>query len=98
MIRPKTRTVDRKKSLKRLGILSLAVVVLAFIATTLGVIRPPIDRRTSPLLVNDVTQLNPIHVNRVITPTTTAEIVAAVRQSAGPVSVGGARPSMVGRI
>src|SRR5260221_4048685 len=98
MFRLTIRTVDRKKSLKRLGLLSLAVLALAFIATTWRVIRPPIEPRTSPLLVNDVSQLNPIHVNRVITPTTTAEIVAAVRQSPGPISVGGARHSMGGQI
>src|SRR5258706_15831174 len=98
MVRLRIPIIHRKRSLRRLAILSLAVVVLAFIATTWSVIRPPIERRTSPLLVNDVTQLNPIHVNRVITPTTTAEIVAAVRQSAGPISVGGARHSMGGQI
>jgi FAD/FMN-containing dehydrogenase len=90
--------VDRKKHLKRLGLLSLAVPALAFIAATWSVIRPPIEPRTSPLLVNDVTQLNPIHVNRVIRPTTTAEVIAAVRESPGPISVGGARHSMGGQI
>ncbi len=88
----------RKKRLRRLCVLSLAFVALAFIAMTWDVIRPPIEHRTSPLLVNDVTQLNPIRVNRVITPTTTAEIIAAVRQSPGPISVGGARHSMGGQI
>lgn len=66
--------------------------------TTWRVIRPPILPRTSPLLVNDVTQLNPIVVSRVITPTTTPEVVAAVQQSPGPISVGGARHSMGGQI
>ena len=98
MYRLRTWIVSRRKPLKRLGILSLAVVALAFIVTTWGVIRPPIEPRTSPLLVNDVTQLNPIAVNRVITPTTTAEVVAAVQQSPGPISVGGARHSMGGQI
>src|SRR5260221_6229202 len=98
MFRLTIRTVDGKKSLKRRGLLSLAVLALASIATTWRVIRPPIEPRTSPLLVNDVTQLNPIHVNRVITPTTTAEIVAAVQQWPGPISVGGARHSMGGQI
>jgi FAD/FMN-containing dehydrogenase len=98
MFRLKIWIVDRKKPLKRLGILSSAVIALAFIVTTWGVIRPPIEPRTSPLLVSDVTQLNPIRVNRVITPTTTAEVIAAVQQSPGPISVGGARHSMGGQI
>jgi FAD/FMN-containing dehydrogenase len=89
---------DRKKLLKPLGGLILALVALAFIATTWGVIRPPVERQTSPLLVNDVTQLNPIAVGRVIAPTTTAEVVAAVLQSPGPISVGGSRHSMGGQI
>src|SRR5258708_40085457 len=98
MFRLRIRIADRKKSLKRLGILSLAAVALTLIATTWSVIRPPIEPRTSPLLVNDVSQLNPIHVNRVITPTTTAQIVAAVQQWPGPTSGGGARHSMGGQI
>jgi FAD/FMN-containing dehydrogenase len=89
---------DRKNLLKRLGVLVLALMAVVFIARTWGIIRPPIERRTSPLLVNDVTQLNPITVSRVITPTTNAEIVAAVQQWPGPISVGGSRHSMGGQI
>jgi FAD/FMN-containing dehydrogenase len=50
------------------------------------------------LFVNDVTQLNPIPVGGLISPTTTGEIVAAVQQSRGAVSIGGARHSMGGQI
>ena len=98
MLLLRVRIGERKKVLKSLGVILLALTALAFVATTWEVIRPPIDRRTSPLLVNDVTQLNPITVDRVITPTTTAEIVAAVQQSPGPISIGGARHSMGGQI
>jgi len=98
MFLPRIRIGERKKVLKSFGVIFLALTALAFMATTWGVIRPPIDRRTSPLLVNDVTQLDPITVDRVITPTTTAEIVAAVQQSRGPISIGGARHSMGGQI
>ncbi len=45
-----------------------------------------------------MTQLRPIITSRVFTPTTTAEIVAAVKQSPGPISIGGARHSMGGQI
>lgn len=49
------------------------------------------------MTVNDVTQLNPIQVAEVITPTTIEEIVAAVKTHAGPVSIGGGRYSMGGQ-
>jgi FAD/FMN-containing dehydrogenase len=51
----------------------------------------------STVTVNDISQLNPIRVDRVITPTTTQEIVQAVKQSA-IVSIGGSRHSMGGQI
>ncbi len=89
---------NRKETVKKLGVLFLALAALAFMATTWRMIRPPVERRTSQLLVNDVTQLNPIVVSRVITPTTTAEIVDAVQRSLGPISIGGARHSMGGQI
>jgi FAD/FMN-containing dehydrogenase len=47
--------------------------------------------------VNDVTQLNPIEVRSVIAPTTLDDIVAAVRDSRGPISIGGGRYSMGGQ-
>ncbi len=89
---------DRKKYLKPLGPFFGAIIALAFLVTTWGVIRPPIQRPASPLLVNDVTQLNPIAVGRVVTPATTEEIITAVQHSPGPISVGGARHSMGGQI
>src|ERR1700689_5513239 len=89
---------ERKKSLRRLGVLSLALAALAFLAAAWDVIRPPVEPRTSSLVVNDVTQLNPVIVNHVIAPATTAEVVAAVQQSPGPISIGGARHSMGGQI
>lgn len=51
-----------------------------------------------PLVINDVSQLNPIHVEQVISPTTTAEIVDAIRRHPGAISIGGARHSMGGQI
>jgi FAD/FMN-containing dehydrogenase len=68
-------------------------------ASACFVTRAPIAPRTSPTIVNDVTQLNPITVSRVITPTTTEEIVAAVTAegSREPISIGGSRHSMGGQ-
>jgi FAD/FMN-containing dehydrogenase len=51
----------------------------------------------SPAIVDDVTQLNPIAVREIITPTTVEEVVAAVRSNAGPISIGGGRYSMGGQ-
>lgn len=51
----------------------------------------------SKTLVNDVTNINPIEVNRIVTPLTTADIVSAVRSVSGSVSIGGGRFSMGGQ-
>jgi hypothetical protein len=66
--------------------------------TIWSVVRAPLVQPLSPLVINDVSQLNPIQVNEVITPTTTEEIVAAVRRHPGPISIGGARHSMGGQV
>ncbi len=49
-------------------------------------------------VVNDVTQLNPITVERVVTPTSVDEIRELVRARNGAISVGGGRFSMGGQI
>lgn len=48
-------------------------------------------------VINDVTQINPIVVDEVLTPTTIEEIQAAVKGHAGPISIGGGRYSMGGQ-
>jgi FAD/FMN-containing dehydrogenase len=47
--------------------------------------------------VNDITQLNPIQVGRVVAPTSVEQISTLLRTSEGPVSIGGARCSMGGQ-
>ena len=91
MPRPKIRR------LLRFVVLVLVVFLFWFIAKTWTVIRAPVVPPPSPLVVNDVSQLNPIHVSEVITPTTTEEILAAVKRHHGPISIGGARHSMGGQ-
>ena len=49
------------------------------------------------LIVNDVTQLNPIKVAKVLIPQTVEEIQKAVKEAAGSVSIGGGRFSMGGQ-
>lgn len=48
--------------------------------------------------VNDVSQINPIAVERIAKPTSVDEIQRLVREAKGPVSIGGARHSMGGQI
>jgi FAD/FMN-containing dehydrogenase len=49
-------------------------------------------------VVNDVTQINPIVVDRVVAPTSIDEISAAVKNARGAVSIGGAWHSQGGQI
>src|ERR1700759_332929 len=48
--------------------------------------------------VNDVTKLNPIAVEKVVSPHSAVEIAKLVRQHDGPVCIGGARHSQGGQI
>ncbi len=57
---------------------------------------PP--KKEKPTIVNDITQLNPIEVTRVVQPTTIKEIVDAIKSSSGPISIGGGRYSQGGQI
>lgn len=89
---------QRSRRAARVVALGLAVLLLCFLAKTWRVVRAPVVPPSSPLVVNDVSQLNPIQVSEVITPTTAEEIVAAVKTHSGPISIGGARHSMGGQI
>jgi hypothetical protein len=73
--------MPRRNVRRLLRILALVFVVLLlwFSAKIWTLVRAPVAQQISPLLINDVSQLNPIHVNEVITPTTTVEIIDAVR-------------------
>ncbi len=51
----------------------------------------------TPTVVNDITQLNPISVQAIIAPTTMEEIISAVRDARGPVSISGGSFSMGGQ-
>lgn len=50
------------------------------------------------LWIDNVTQLNPVRVAQVIAPTTTEEIVAAITQTTGHISIGGGRYSQGGQV
>lgn len=49
------------------------------------------------VIVNDVTNINPIAVLKVISPTTVEEIKSSITTSKGPISIGGGRYSMGGQ-
>ena len=96
---PVARTVYRLRDVgRRVFIVGVIGAVIALGRTVSRVMRFPARTAESPLVVNDVSQLNPIVVSRVIEPTTTEEIAAAVRAHPGPISIGGARHSMGGQI
>ncbi|HEX8691815.1 MAG TPA: FAD-binding oxidoreductase [Longimicrobium sp.] len=77
--------------------LVLAVALLTVVTTAWGIAHTPVIGPVSGPIVNDVTKLNPVEVARVIAPTSEAEIVAALRGTTGPVSIGGGRYSMGGQ-
>jgi FAD/FMN-containing dehydrogenase len=66
------------------------VIASLFILTLAGNV-------TAGPIVNDVTRLNPIEVSAVIEPKSTAEIITAIKNSKGPISIGGGRYSMGGQ-
>ncbi|MEJ0027949.1 MAG: FAD-binding oxidoreductase [Rhizomicrobium sp.] len=67
----------------------------AFIAFALAGVGAP---AAAPAIVNDVTGLNPIAVERIVSPTSAQEIAGLVRAHRGPVCIGGARHSQGGQI
>ncbi|MBY0413638.1 MAG: FAD-binding oxidoreductase, partial [Bdellovibrionales bacterium] len=52
---------------------------------------------SAKIVVNDVTNINPIEVKKIITPQASDEIKLAVKSNTGPVSIGGGRFSMGGQ-
>jgi hypothetical protein len=65
----------KNRRIRRLWQYSGTLLACMLVVTVWSVVRAPVEPATSPLVVNDVTQLNPVGVSRVITPTTTDEII-----------------------
>jgi FAD/FMN-containing dehydrogenase len=65
---------------------------------SVALVATPFPCRAEPVVVNDVTQLNPIRVERVATPKSADEVRELMRSHRGPISVGGGRFSMGGQI
>ena len=90
----------RRRNVRRLlqlAALTFVLLIIWFIAVVWSVVRAPVIPPAPPLIINDVTQLNPIQVAQVLVPITTDEIVTAVKLNSGPISIGGARHSMGGQ-
>jgi len=64
---------------------------------SLAVLVQAIPAGADESIVNDVTQLNPIHVREILAPTTIEQVAAAVKSHEGPISIGGGRFSMGGQ-
>ncbi|MBL4586022.1 MAG: FAD-binding oxidoreductase, partial [Flavobacteriales bacterium] len=90
------RSVNRKKrySLPFYGTVGYALLVFVLVKisgdSSFNKVLP--DKR-----INDVTQINPIQVNRVVKPHLVDEIVEAIQSTKGPISIGGGKFSMGGQ-
>ncbi|HLM66598.1 MAG TPA: FAD-dependent oxidoreductase, partial [Longimicrobium sp.] len=85
------------RTLRFFGWLILGVVLTTIGVTWWGIANTPVVGPVTGPVVRDFTHLYPVEVARVVAPTTEAEIVAAVRDSRGPISIGGRRFSMGGQ-
>ncbi|MEY2439608.1 MAG: hypothetical protein QOI34_993, partial [Verrucomicrobiota bacterium] len=91
----KTRTI---RKLAQLVLVIVAAAIVAYAYVVWDVVHLPRQFSGAPKVIYDVSQLNPVMVEGVITPTTTQEIIAAVKGHDGSISIGGARHSMGGQI
>ena len=55
------------------------------------------ESRDDPLVVNDITTLNPVRVGKVVRPQSEQDIIDAILATDGPISIGGGRYSMGGQ-
>lgn len=74
--------------MKNTTVIFLSTLVLVFSSQAFAQEKP---------IVKDVTKLNPIEVSQIIEPKTVDDIITAVKNANGPVSIGGGRYSMGGQ-
>jgi len=84
------------KTLRFLGVL-VAAYVLVVVAAVWVAGDGDYQGRLHETVVNDITELNPVPMGRVATPRSVEDIVAAIKSSSGPISIGGGRFSMGGQ-
>lgn len=97
------RSFDFIKNLLKLLLLMLIITAIAatIIIQSSGdeQYKSPLSLASSnPLVVNDISQLNATRVAKVIKPTLSSEIIQAIKNSTGPISIGGGRFSMGGQV
>ena len=89
------------RMLKRVFKLFGVLVLFAIVVTAVVIIKSGDSDFRYPrpaAIVNDITGLNPIHVGRVVTPSSIEEVVEAVLSSEGTLSIGGGRFSQGGQV
>jgi FAD/FMN-containing dehydrogenase len=94
---PASSSERRSHRWRRVTAVAVGTAALVW-AALWPVVREPRAPNATTVVVNDISQLNPISVAEVIVPGRIDEIVAAVRRHDGPISIGGARHSMGGQI
>ena len=94
-IASKIKRVLRKSLRILLVALIVYAVVIAIVVWQSG--DDDFQGRLHDYVVNDITELNPIPMAKVVTPRSVDEIVSAIRSSSGPISIGGGRFSMGGQ-
>src|SRR5210317_1151708 len=84
------------KTLRFLGVL-VAAYLLVVVAAVWVAGDGDYQGRLHETVVNDITELNAVPMGRVATPRSVEDIVAAIKSSSGPISIGGGRFSMGGQ-
>ena len=90
--------------LKKVGKAFIVFIVFTALATTLLIWIVgsnhndfPSNESINKLIVNDITQLNPVTVKRIVKPITINEITSEITSTTGPISIGGGRYSQGGQ-
>jgi FAD/FMN-containing dehydrogenase len=90
------RFINSKKVLS-IPFYSLVVFALYIILLVQFSGDPTFSKTLDNKCINDITQLNPIQVNKIIKPKTLNEIIHAIKTTTGPISIGGGKYSMGGQ-
>lgn len=91
--------VKNVKIPKFLKVILLGILTFVIIVTTLILLLGDdnFKGKIDDALVNDVTGLNPIYVQKIIKPTSATEIIEAISTTSGPISIGGGKFSHGGQ-
>src|SRR6187431_871 len=95
-LRNSIRFINRKKilSIPFYSLIAFALYIVLLIQFSGD---PTFNKTLDNKRINDITQLNPIQVNKIIKPKTLNEIIHAIKTTTGPISIGGGKYSMGGQ-